>query len=378
MNDALVPFRVRIDDAAIEDLRSRLAHTRFPDREPVQDWSQGTPLSYVQELCGYWQRDYDMRRLEKRLNAYPQFRTEIDGVAIHFLHVRSPHENALPLVMTHGWPGSVVEFLGSIQALTQPEDPKDAFHLVLPTIPGYGFSDKPKETGWGVPRVAAAWAKLMARLGYSRYGAQGGDWGAAITVSLGQQDAAHLVGIHFNLGFADPAAVMKLGELTAEEQGGLASLQNYVDNESGYSNQQATRPQTLGYGLADSPAGQAAWIIEKFKVWADCDGHPENVFSRDDLLDNVMTYWLTNSGASSARLYWESFKKALTDFSPVAVTSGYSVFKDIFTLSERWAKTRFSDLRYYNRVAKGGHFAAFEQPESFVREVRAAFRAMRS
>ena len=378
MNDALVPFRVRIDDAAIEDLRSRLAHTRFPDREPVQDWSQGTPLSYVQELCGYWQRDYDMRRLEKRLNAYPQFRTEIDGVAIHFLHVRSPHENALPLVMTHGWPGSVVEFLGSIQALTQPEDPKDAFHLVLPTIPGYGFSDKPKETGWGVPRVAAAWAKLMARLGYSRYGAQGGDWGAAITVSLGQQDAARLVGIHFNLGFADPAAVMKLGELTAEEQGGLASLQNYVDNESGYSNQQATRPQTLGYGLADSPAGQAAWIIEKFKVWADCDGHPENVFSRDDLLDNVMTYWLTNSGASSARLYWESFKKALTDFSPVAVTSGYSVFKDIFTLSERWAKTRFSDLRYYNRVAKGGHFAAFEQPESFVREVRAAFRAMRS
>jgi epoxide hydrolase len=342
MNDALVPFRVRIDDAAIEDLRSRLARTRFPDREPVQDWSQGTPLSYVQELCGYWQRDYDMRRLEKRLNAYPQFRTEIDGVAIYFLHVRSPHENALPLVMTHGWPGSVVEFLGSIQALTQPEDPKDAFHLVLPTIPGYGFSDKPKETGWGVPRVAAAWAKLMARL------------------------------------FADPAAVMKLGELTAEEQAGLASLQNYVDNESGYSNQQATRPQTLGYGLADSPAGQAAWIIEKFKVWADCDGHPENVFSRDDLLDNVMTYWLTNSGASSARLYWESFKKALTDFSPVAVTSGYSVFKDIFTLSERWAKTRFSDLRYYNRVAKGGHFAAFEQPESFVREVRAAFRAMRS
>jgi pimeloyl-ACP methyl ester carboxylesterase len=332
----------------------------------------------VQELCGYWQRDYDMRRLEKRLNAYPQFRTEIDGVAIHFLHVRSPHENALPLVMTHGWPGSVVEFLGSIQALTQPEDPKDAFHLVLPTIPGYGFSDKPKQTGWGVPRVAAAWAKLMARLGYSRYGAQGGDWGAAITVSLGQQDAAHLVGIHFNLGFADPAAVVKLGELTAEEQDGLASLQNYVDNESGYSNQQATRPQTLGYGLADSPAGQAAWIIEKFKVWGDCDGHPENVFSRDDLLDNVMTYWLTNSGASSARLYWESFKKALTDFSPVAVTSGYSVFKDIFTLSERWAKTRFSDLRYYNRVAKGGHFAAFEQPESFVREVRAAFRAMRS
>jgi pimeloyl-ACP methyl ester carboxylesterase len=377
MSDALVPFRVRIDDAAIEDLRARLGRTRFPDREPVQDWSQGTPLSYVQELCGYWQRDYDMRRLEKRLNAYEQFRTEIDGVAIHLLHVRSPHANALPLIMTHGWPGSVVEFLGSIRALTEPEDPNDAFHLVLPSIPGYGFSDKPMQTGWGVPHVAAAWAKLMARLGYSRYGAQGGDWGAAITISLGQQDAAHLVGIHFNLGFADPAAVMKLGELTADEQAGLAALQNYVDNESGYSNQQATRPQTLGYGLADSPAGQAAWIIEKFKVWADCDGHPENVFSRDDLLDNVMTYWLTNSGASSARLYWESFKKALSDFSPVKVTSAYSVFKDIFTLSERWAKTRFSDLRYYNRLSKGGHFAAFEQPESFVREVRAAFRAMK-
>ena len=377
MSDSLTPFRVQIEDAAIEDLRARLARTRWPDRENVSDWSQGIPLSYVQELCGYWQRDYDMRRLEKRLNAYPQFRTEIDGVAIHFLHVRSKHESALPLVMTHGWPGSVVEFLGSIEALTNPEDPRDAFHLVLPSIPGYGFSDKPKETGWGVPHVAAAWAKLMARLGYSRYGAQGGDWGAAITISLGQQDAAHQVGIHFNLGFADPALLMKLGDLTPEEMAGLAALQNYVDNESGYSNQQATRPQTLGYGLADSPAGQAAWIIEKFKVWADCDGHPENVFSRDDLLDNVMTYWLTNSGASSARLYWESFKKALSEFTAVDCPAAYSVYKDIFTLSERWARTRFSNLRYYNRLAKGGHFAAFEQPESFVREVRAGFRALR-
>jgi epoxide hydrolase len=377
MADALVPFRVGIEGAQIEDLRARLARTRWPERETVDDWSQGIPLSYVQELCGYWERDYDMRRVEKRLNAQPQFCTEIDGVAIHFLHVRSPHQDALPLVMTHGWPGSVLEFLAVIRPLTEPEDPRDAFHLVLPSIPGYGFSDKPTRAGWSVPQVARAWAKLMSRLGYSRYGAQGGDWGAAITTSLGQQDTAHLVGIHVNLGLADPAALMKLGNLSDEEQAGLAALQNYIENESGYSKQQATRPQTLGYGLADSPAAQAAWIVEKFKVWADCDGHPENVFSRDDLLDNVMMYWLTNSGASSARLYWESFKAALSDFALVEAPTAYSVFKDIFMLSERWARTRFPNLRYYNRVAKGGHFAAFEQPEAFVREVRAGFRGMR-
>jgi epoxide hydrolase len=377
MADEVIPFQVRIDDAQIEDLRARLARTRWPDRETVEDWSQGIPLSYVQELCRYLERDYDMRRLEARLNAHPQFRTEIDGVGIHFLHIRSPHKGALPLIMTHGWPGSVIEFLGVIEPLTEPDDPGEAFHLVLPSIPGFGFSDKPARSGWGVQRIARAWAALMARLGYQRYGAQGGDWGSAITASLGQQDVAHLAGIHINLGLANPEALMALGELTESEQSDLAALRNYMENEAGYSTQQSTRPQTLGYGLADSPAGQAAWIVEKFKAWADCDGHPENAVSRDELLDNVMIYWLTNSAASSARIYWESFKSALSDFSPVDVAAAYSVFKDIFTLSERWARTRYTGLRYYNRLDRGGHFAALEQPQTFVREVRAGFRAMR-
>jgi pimeloyl-ACP methyl ester carboxylesterase len=377
MASDMTPFQVRIDDDQVQDLRSRLARTRWPERETVEDWSQGIPLSYVQEVCRYWARDYDMRRLEVRLNVYPQFRTMIDDVGVHFLHVRSPHDGALPLVMTHGWPGSVIEFLHVIGPLTEPEDPRDAFHLVLPSIPGYGFSDKPRHPGWGVQRVARAWAELMARLGYGRYGAQGGDWGSAITASLGQQDAAHIAGIHVNLGLADPQAVSAFGDLTEFEQAGLAALQNYMENEAGYSTQQSTRPQTLGYGLADSPAGQAAWILEKFKAWADSDGHPENIFNRDELLDNVMIYWLTNSATSSARFYWESFKGALSDFSPVDVPAGYSVFKDIFMLSERWARTRYRGLRYYNRLDRGGHFAALEQPRTFVSEVRTAFRAMR-
>jgi pimeloyl-ACP methyl ester carboxylesterase len=373
----IVPFRVHVEDAQIEDLRTRLARTRWPERETVEDWSQGIPLAYVQELCGYWQREYDMRRVENRLNAHPQFRTTIDGVGVHFLHVRSRHEGALPLVMTHGWPGSVLEFLQVIEPLTNPADPRDAFHLVLPSIPGYGFSDKPTKPGWGVEKVGQAWAQLMSRLGYERYGAQGGDWGSAITLAIGQQDAARLVGIHVNLAFADPGKLSTFGEPTEFELAGLAALKNYMENEAGYSTQQATRPQTLGYGLADSPAGQAAWIVEKFKTWGDCDGHPENVFPRDELLDNVMMYWLTNSAASSARLYWQSFKNALAQSTPVAVPSGYSAFKDLFTLSERWARTRYTGLRYYNRLDRGGHFAALEQPQTFVAEVRAAFRPMR-
>lgn len=377
MTAEITPFRVRIEDATIDDLRQRLARTRWPDRETVADWSQGVPIAYVQELCRYWQNDYDMRRIETLLNAHPQFRTEIDGVTIHFLHVRSTHEGALPLVMTHGWPGSVLEFVHVIEPLTAPPEGRDAFHLVLPSIPGYGFSDKPTGTGWGIERVARAWAELMARLGYARYGAQGGDWGSVITASVGQQDPAHVAGIHVNMGLADPAALGTFGEPTEYERMGLAAIQEYMENESGYSNQQATRPQTLGYGLADSPAGQAAWVVEKFKAWGDCGGHPETVFSRDEILDDVMMYWITNSAASSARLYWESFKSALGKPTPVPVPCGYSVFKDIFMLSERWARTRYTDLRYYKQMERGGHFAALEQPASFVAEVRAAFRTMR-
>jgi epoxide hydrolase len=377
----ITPFRVEIEEAQIEDLRERLARTRWPEKEPVEDWSQGTPLAYVQELCAYWRQSYDMRRAEAQLNAHPQFRATIDGLGIHFLHVRSPHEDALPLVMTHGWPGSVVEFLKVIGPLADPTahggDASDAFHLVIPSIPGYGFSEKPGAPGWSIERIARAWASLMPALGYERYGAQGGDWGALVTTAMGQLGDERLAGVHLNMAIANPAALAELGEPTGVEQQQLGLFGHYLEWENGYSTQQSTRPQTLGYGLADSPAGQCAWIVEKFKAWADCDGHPENVFSRDELLDNVMLYWLPGTGASSARLYWESYKGALASFDPVPAPAAYSVFKDIFQFSERWIRTRFTDLRYYNVVERGGHFAAMEQPAAFASEVRAAFRRMR-
>ncbi len=369
MTDTAEPYRIEIPDSALEDLRRRLANTRFPDAAPVDDWSQGIPLAYVQELCAYWRDSYDWRNVETRLNALPQFRTEIDGVGIHFIHVRSGAADAAPLILTHGWPGSVVEFLKVIPALA--ED----FHLVLPTIPGYGFSGKPDAPGWGVERVAKAWSALMARLGYDGYFAQGGDWGAAITAAIGAQDPEHCRGVHTNMPVVAPPPEM-LENPTELEQEALAARKFYQDWDSGYSKQQSTRPQTLGYGLTDSPAGQAAWIVEKFYQWTDCDGHPENVLSRDELLDNVMFYWLTASGASSARLYWESFSRGAMD--EVPVPAGVSIFpKEIFKASRRWVETRFKDLRYFNVLDKGGHFAAFERPEAFVAEVKACFATMR-
>jgi epoxide hydrolase len=373
-------FSLQVPDADLDDLRDRLARTRWPEAETVEDWSQGIPLGYLRELCDYWAGPYDWRRAERQLNAFPQFRTEIDGLGIHFLHVRSPHEDALPLLITHGWPGSVVEFLKVIGPLTDPTthggQAGDAFHVVCPSLPGYGFSDKPATAGWGVPRIAAAWAELMSRLGYTRYGAQGGDWGAAVTMALGIAGSDALAGIHLNMPLADPAALGDLGELTEREQAGLASFARYNEWDSGYSKQQSTRPQTVGYGLVDSPAGLCGWIVEKFWSWTDCNGHPENVLSRDELLDNVMLYWLPAAGASSARLYWESF--GARDFSPIAVPSGASIFpKEIFRISERWARTRFSDLRYWNELDRGGHFAAFEQPELFVAELRSFFGLVR-
>jgi pimeloyl-ACP methyl ester carboxylesterase len=295
------------------------------------------------------------------------------------MHVRSPHPGALPLVITHGWPGSVVEFHKVIQPLVDPTahggDAADAFHVVCPSLPGYGFSDRPERRGWGVERIARAWAELMARLGYHRYGAQGGDWGATITTSIGQQDAEHLAGIHITMPTVAPDKAT-LGELTPREEAALASLAHYREWDSGYSKQQSTRPQTLGYALADSPAGQCAWIVEKFWAWTDCDGHPENVLTRDEILDNVMLYWLTATGASSARLYWESFGRTNRD--PVEVPTGCSIFpKEIFRPSRRWVERRFTDLRYWNELDRGGHFAALEQPATFVDEVRAFFRVVR-
>jgi pimeloyl-ACP methyl ester carboxylesterase len=374
------PFTLHVPEADLDDLRARLARTRWPEAETVDDWSQGIPLSYLRELCDYWAKVYDWRRAERQLNSFPQFKVEIDGLRIHFLHVRSPHEDALPLIVTHGWPGSVVEFLKVIGPLTDPAahggPPADAFHVVCPSLPGYGFSDKPATAGWGVPRIAAAWAELMSRLGYERYGAQGGDWGAAVAMAMGTTGSPALAGVHLNMPLADPAALASLGELTESEQAALASFAHYNRWDSGYSKQQSTRPQTVGYGLVDSPAGLCGWIVEKFWSWTDCDGHPENVLSRDELLDNLMLYWLPAAAASSARLYWESFRAR--DFSPVTVPSGCSIFpREILRISRRWAETRFTDLRYWNELDRGGHFAALEQPERFVSELRAFFRLVR-
>src|SRR6056297_443394 len=303
-------FRIDIPESDLDDLRRRLRATRWPETETVEDWSQGVPLAYAQEVCAYWADQFDWRPWEAKLNAWPQFLTEIDGIDIHFLHVLSPHDGALPLILTHGWPGSVLEFHKVIEPLTNPTAfggrAEDAFHLVIPALPGYGFSGKPAAPGWGVEKIAEAWEELMARLGYGRYAAQGGDWGSAITACIGAQDPEHCAGIHLNMVNARPT---DRENLTEQEQAALESLKHYQDWDSGYSKQQATRPQTLGYALADSPAGQCAWILEKFWAWTDCGGHPENALSRDEMLANISVYWLTNSAASSGRLYWQSFGK---------------------------------------------------------------------
>jgi pimeloyl-ACP methyl ester carboxylesterase len=379
MSEEIVPFRVNVPDAVLDSLRSRLRDVRWPEREVVEDWSQGVPLGYMQEVCSYWAEKYDWRAREARLNEVPQFRTEIDGLGIHFLHVKSPNPDALPLVITHGWPGSVVEFLKVVRPLSDPAahggDAKDAFHVVAPSLPGYGFSDKPKQTGWGVERIGRAWAQLMLRLGYDRYVAQGGDWGAMVTTAIAQQDAEHCAGIHLNMPVVipDPETMSDLTEL---EQSALAGFAHYDQWDSGYSKQQSTRPQTLGYALVDSPAGQAAWILEKFWAWTDCDGHPERILTRDELLDNIMLYWVNASAASSARLYWESFRSPKLD--PVTLPTGCSIFpKEIMRTSRRWAEKRFPNLVYWNELDKGGHFAAFEQPDIFVGELRKCFRNMR-
>lgn len=378
MSQQIAPFRIAATDDQLEDLKRRLRATRLPERECVDDWSQGMPLAYTKEVASYWLQKYDWRTREALLNRFPQFKTEIDGLGIHFIHVRSPHVDATPLIMTHGWPGSIAEFHKVIEPLSDPTahggNAADAFDIVCPSLPGYGFSDKPTRSGWNVQRIARAWSELMSRLGYKRYAAQGGDWGSAITTCIGIQDSVNCIGIHLNMLFVPPDPEAK--DLTEKEKSAIASIKYYNDWDSGYSKQQSTRPQTLGYGLCDSPVGQMAWILEKFWSWTDCDGHPENVLTRDELLDNVMMYWLTGSAASSARLYWESFRNVPTD--PVTVPTGCSIFpKEILRTSRRWAEKRFRKLVYFNELDKGGHFAAFEQPDTFVREVRTSFRQIR-
>jgi epoxide hydrolase len=384
--DEVTPFRIEVPEDALGDLRERLGRTRWPEAETVDDWSQGVPLSYLRELCRHWAEDYDWRATERRLNLLPQFRTEVDGLGIHFLHVRSPHPDAFPVVLTHGWPGSVVEFLKVIGPLTDPTahggDAADAFHLVIPSLPGYGFSDRPTRPGWGMERIAGAWARLMARLGYRRYGAQGGDWGTSVSTAIAHQDPEHVAGIHLTPPLAPPDPAT-LDDLTDRERAALASLEHAAEWESGYSQEHATRPQTIGYGLVDSPAALCAWIVEKLWAWTDHDGQLETVLTRDELLDNVMLYWLPGTGASSARLYWESIRQVnrwisgpVTD--TVAVPTGCSIFpRELQRPSRRWAARRFLDIRWWNELDKGGHFAAFEQPELFVNEVRSFFRLVR-
>ena len=373
------PFRIEIDEGELTDLKDRLGRTRWPNAEVVDDWSQGLPLAYAKELCDYWAGSYDWRAREALLNQFPQFTAEIDGVDIHFIHVESPEANAKPLVLTHGWPGSIVEFQKVIGPLSDPVshggDAGDAFHVVCPSLPGYGFSGKPEVTGWGVEKIASAWDELMGLLGYDSYFAQGGDWGSMVTTALGANHSDHVAGIHLNMPIAPPTPDT-MADLTDFEQASLAAMEFYDKWDSGYSKQQSTRPQTLGYGLADSPMGQCSWIVEKFYQWTDCDGHPENVLTRDELLDNVMLYWLPGNGASSARLYWESFSSV--NLGGVDVPMGASIFpKEIFRTSRRWAEGRFTNIVYWNQLDKGGHFAAFEVPDVFVDEVRGCFRNVR-
>ena len=381
MTDAIRPFSIAVPDSVLADLKARLANTRWPEAEPVADWSQGAPLQWIQDICRYWAGAYDWRAREKALNRFAQFKTDIDGLGIHFVHVRSPHANALPLVITHGWPGSFVEFHKVIEPLTDPTKhggkAEDAFHVVCPSLPGFAFSDKPATTGWGVGRIAQAWAGLMARLGYARYGAQGGDWGSAVTTALGALDPDHCAAIHVTLAMGTRPKVE--GEPTAEEARALKGIQHYADWDSGYSKQQSTRPQTLGYGLTDSPAGQAAWILEKFWAWTDCEGHPENILGRDELLDNVMLYWTTATATSSARLYWESFRPGSRPAVTVKVPTGVAVFpKEIVTPVRKWMEAgSFPNITHWREMQKGGHFAAFEQPAAFVAEVRNFFATVR-
>ncbi len=371
MSDAIVPYTIDIQGPALDGLNKRLGSTRWPEKETVDDWTQGMPLAYAQEIAQYWEFKYDWKRWEAKLNHWNPCMTTIDGIDIHFLHVRSPQENARPMIMTHGWPGSIVEFHKVIDPLTNPLNGEPAFHLVVPSLPGYGFSGKPTATGTSAEKIATMWGKLMARLGYDRYVAQGGDWGALVTQCMGLSETEHCDAIHINMPICPPDEE-SLQDITEYEQEALAGLEHYSHWDSGYSKQQSTRPQTLSYGLADSPVGQMAWIVEKFWSWTDCDGHPENVLTKDEMLDNVMMYWLTNSAASSGRLYWESFNNP--NLEQIHMPVGASIFpKEIFRSTRRWAEKRFTNIIHWSHLEKGGHFAALEQPESFVSELRSCF-----
>lgn len=372
------PFTLAIDQRELDDLNRRIDQTRWPERETASDWEQGVPTDRLRRLVYYWRNGYDWRRCEAMLNGFGQYKTMIDDIDVHFLHIRSPHADAMPLLLTHGWPGSVIEFHKVIGPLSDPVayggDAADAFHLIVPSLPGFGFSGKPAHSGIGVETISRMWADLMQRLGYDRYVAQGGDWGSAVTVSLGVQAPPGLAGVHLNMITVMPPDLG--GDLDAQEKAAVAKAKHFADVESAYARLQATRPQTIGYLLADSPVGQAGWIYEKLRAWSDCDGEVETIFTDDEMLDNIMLYWLTNSGASSARLYWES----MGSFRPrrIDVPLGYSQFPaEIMAPPRKWAEAVFSNIIHWNSLDKGGHFAAFEQPALFVDEIRTCFRQLR-
>jgi pimeloyl-ACP methyl ester carboxylesterase len=401
-DDAIRPFRINVGEEALIDLRRRLAAARWPDRETVTDESQGVPLATLQEVARYWEKDYDWRKCEARLNALPQFMTEIDGLDIHFIHVRSKHENALPLIVTHGWPGSVIEQLRIIDPLTNPTaheaSASDAFHLVIPSIPGYGFSARPATTGWDPARVARAWGVLMRRLGYTQFVAQGGDVGAGVTHAMAQQAPAGLLGIHVNFPGTIPpdiAKALQCGEappsgLAADERHAYEQLSTLFAKRRAYAFMMATRPQTL-YGLADSPVGLAAWLLDHGDGYGQpaaviisallgrtINGQPADGLTRDDVLDNITLYWLTNTGISSARFYWETHF-SLYNAANISIPAAVSVFPaENYEAPRSWTELAYHKLIHYNKVAKGGHFAAWEQPQLFSQEVRAGFRPLRT
>ncbi len=388
--DTVRSFEVNIPDNDLADLRRRIAAVRYPTRELVADRSQGVQLATLQELARYWSTDYDLGRVEARLNALPQFMTEIDGVDVHLIHVTSPHADALPLIVTHGWPGSVIELLDIVGPLTDPTAhggrAEDAFHLVIPSIPGYGFSSEPTEVGWDPGRVARAWAQLMPRLGYTRYVAQGGDVGALITDAMGRQAPAGLLGIHTNL--LVPALGAPQSTDSEQERAAAAALAAFRTSGSGYFLEQATRPQTIGYALLDSPVALAAWMLDHDTdsyqkiAHAFVDGQPSGGLTRDHIVDNITLYWLTGTGASAARAYWESGRATALAAGqappPVSVPVGFTTFPgEIFRAPRSWVEKAYPTLAYFNEADKGGHFAAWEEPELFAEEVRAAFRSLR-
>ena len=392
--DAIRPFRVNFSESDITDLRNRLAATRWPTKQLVSDRSQGVQLATLKELVRYWTTEYDWRKCEGRLNALPQFTTEIDGVEIHFIHVRSRHENALPLIMTHGWPGSVIELLDTVGPLTDPTahggTPEDAFHLVLPSLPGYGFSGEPTELGWDSGRIARAWAELMKRLGYTSYIAQGGDVGADVTDTMGRQAPEGLLGIHVNLLTPALGIVDQLPAESEAERAARDAVSTFQTDGFAYFLEQSTRPQTIGYSLLDSPAGLAAWLLDHdtdsyYKISrAFVDGEPAGNLTRDNILDNITLYWLTGTGTSAARWYWEfgrflaAVQAAGQPPPPVRVPIAFTTFPgEIWAAPRSWVETVYPGVAYFNEVDKGGHFAAWEVPELFASELRAAFKPLR-